>query len=92
MDAFVFNSRTTQGVVAGLVGTGRPGVVAHPGRDHRLAAATPAQITARAAEPGPLRVLFIGNLIPRKGLHTVLDALAQVPDGVRLTVAGNAGS
>ena len=44
----------------------------------------------RVAEPGPLRVLFIGNLIPRKGLHTVLDALAQAPSGARLTVAGDA--
>ena len=92
MDGFIFNSRTTQGVVSGLVGTGRLGVVAHPGHDHRPATATPAQIAARAAEPGPLRVLFIGNLIPRKGLHTVLDALAQAPDAARLTVAGNAGS
>ena len=26
--------------------------------------------------PGPLRIAFVGNLIPRKGLHVLLDALA----------------
>ncbi len=90
VDGFIFNSRTTQGVVTGLVGAGRASVVAHPGRDHRPVTVTAAQIAARAAEPGPLRVLFIGNLIPRKGLHTVVDALAQAPSGARLTVVGDA--
>ncbi len=48
------------------------------------------QVVQRAFAPGPLRVLFIGNLIPRKGLHTVLEALARLPaEACRLTVAGS---
>ncbi|MGQ9841671.1 MAG: glycosyltransferase family 4 protein [Anaerolineae bacterium] len=90
VDGFIFNSATTQGVVQGLVGAGRPGIVAHPGRNHRTITVSPAAVAARAAAAGPLRVLFIGNLIPRKGLHTVLDALARLPQAAcRLTVVGS---
>ncbi len=49
-----------------------------------------AQVIQRAFAAGPLRVIFVGNLIPRKGLHTVLDALAQLPaEACRLTVVGS---
>jgi glycosyltransferase involved in cell wall biosynthesis len=45
---------------------------------------------SRSAAPGPLQVIFVGNLIPRKELHTLLAALAQLPRGYwRLTVAGS---
>jgi glycosyltransferase involved in cell wall biosynthesis len=45
--------------------------------------------------PGPahpsavsdLNLLYVGRLVPRKGIDTVIDALAQVPQA-RLTVAG----
>ena len=37
------------------------------------------QINRRAAQPGPLHILFVGNLIPRKGLHTLLKALMDLP-------------
>jgi glycosyltransferase involved in cell wall biosynthesis len=47
-------------------------------------------ITARAREPGPLRVLFVGNVIPRKGLPVLIEAAALLPSGsIRLTVAGD---
>jgi glycosyltransferase involved in cell wall biosynthesis len=86
VDGFIFNSQTTQRAVESLVGGGRPRVVATPGGD-RLAA--PA-----ADEPerwdGPLRLLFAGNLIRRKGLHTLLAALAVLPVEWRLRVAGRA--
>jgi glycosyltransferase involved in cell wall biosynthesis len=32
-------------------------------------------ITLRSSQTGPLKLLFIGNLIPRKGLHTLIAAL-----------------
>jgi glycosyltransferase involved in cell wall biosynthesis len=45
---------------------------------------------ARANEPGALRFVFVGNLIPRKGLHTLLDALARLPSNMwQLAVVGN---
>lgn len=42
------------------------------------------------ASARPLRVLFVGNLVPRKGLLILLDALAMSGGGEwRLTVAGS---
>lgn len=80
VDGFIFNSRTTQATVEALTGSGRPSVVAFPAGDHRPTAVIPGEIDRRAHEPGPLRILFVGNLIPRKGLHTLLAALAQLPE------------
>jgi glycosyltransferase involved in cell wall biosynthesis len=89
MDGFICVSRTTQKDVEDLVGRERPLVVASPGRDGRPGAVTPAEIIARATAPGPFHLIFVGNLIPRKGLHTLLTALANLPrSDWRLTVAG----
>jgi glycosyltransferase involved in cell wall biosynthesis len=89
MDGFICPSRTTQKDVEDLVGRARPLVVAAPGRPGLPGAVTPAEITVRAVAPGPFQILFVGNLIPRKELHTLLTALANLPrDDWRLTVAG----
>ena len=85
VDGFVFNSRTTQRAVESLVG-GRPYVVATPGGDRFAAPAADERDRWR----GPLRLLFVGNLIPRKGLHTLLAALASVSVEWQLSVVGRA--
>ena len=79
VDGFVFNSQTTRQVVQSLVGTEQPNVVALPAGDRFEPALTPSQIEARAQQPGPLRLLFVGNLIERKGLHVLLEAVAGLP-------------
>jgi glycosyltransferase involved in cell wall biosynthesis len=90
LDGLVFNSQTTRVAVEQLVGPHCPGVVAYPGRDHLPPTLTPEQIEARTRESGPLRILFIGNLTPVKGLHTLLQALGRVPAGMWcLTVVGS---
>jgi glycosyltransferase involved in cell wall biosynthesis len=90
LDGLVCNSQTTRTAVETLVGLGRPGVVAYPGCDHLPSTLTPAQIEARTRQSGPLRILFIGNLTPVKGLHTLLQALAHLsPDQWCLTVVGS---
>lgn len=89
VDGFIFNSQTTQQVVTELVGS-RPSVVAAPGGDRFQAHLTKADITGRAQSPGPLRLLFVGNVIPRKGLHTLLTAVAHLPcDKWRLDIVGD---
>ncbi|HKY84389.1 MAG TPA: glycosyltransferase family 4 protein [Anaerolineales bacterium] len=93
LDAFVFNSRTTRQVVEGLLGAEHPTaprVVAVPGADRLPAAIDDQAIAARAKESGPIRILFVGNLIPRKGLTTLIEAVALLPPGTgHLTVAGD---
>lgn len=89
LDGFIFNSDTTRQVVGGLLRTGRPHVVAHPAGDRLDPQITDQEIRERSLQPGPLRLFFLGNLIPRKGLHILISALEQLPrDGWQLAVAG----
>ncbi|MBX3055442.1 MAG: glycosyltransferase family 4 protein [Anaerolineae bacterium] len=105
VDGFIFNSQTTRQDVGRLTGktsdfssnrrlpksdVWQPHVVAYPGGDRFQATITEAEIVQRTHEPGPLRVLFVGNLIPRKGLHTLIEALCQLlSDDWRLDVVGS---
>ncbi len=91
-DAFICNSRTTRIRVENLLPnpTAYPTMVAYPGGDHLKPDVSPHAIVARAQRPGPLRILFVGNLIPRKGLHTLLAALNYLPARYwRLDVVGD---
>ena len=90
LDGAIYNSPTTKYSVAALVQL--PGVVALPGRDHLNPRISDAQIVDRAHQPGALRMVFIGNLIPRKGLDTLLRALAHLPgEEWTLAVIGDMG-
>ncbi len=90
VDGFLCVSRTTAKDVKDVVGQDRPLAVASPGRDGLPGAVTREEIAARATAPGPLNLIFVGNLIPRKELHTLLAALAHLArDDWRLTVAGS---
>lgn len=89
VDGFICNSRTTEAVVGRHARTGTPAVVAVPGRDSVEIEIEPETIARRAEEPGPLRVLFVGSLTRRKGLHTLLAALERLrPETWTLTVVG----
>lgn len=93
VDAFIYNSHTTRRAVEALAGISPhevAHVVAYPGGD-RLALPAPILLAERAGQ-SPFRLLFVGNVIPRKGLHVLVDALARVGRGAgdwRLTVAGS---
>ncbi len=71
VDGFIFNSKTTKGVVNSLIGNGKPAVVAYPPTDRFGEVISEEEIKTRANQ-NPLRVLFLGNIIERKGLHTLL--------------------
>ncbi len=87
VDAAVYNSRTTESSVLRLLGgtsAGEPlpGVVAPPGVSP-LPCGPP-----EASTPAPrLRLLFVGNLIPRKGLLPLLRAIESMRPGERRSVA-----
>jgi glycosyltransferase involved in cell wall biosynthesis len=78
-DGFVYNSKSTRQVVENLIGGKKPGVVAYPAGDRLHSEISAGQIAARVRRDGPLQILFLGNVIPRKGLHILLDALTQIP-------------
>jgi glycosyltransferase involved in cell wall biosynthesis len=92
VDGFIFNSHATRRVVQALVGDAQAAVVASPAGDRFRSRLSEGDIRRRAHEAGPLRVLFLGNLVRRKGLMTLLEALAARPaPSAVLAVAGDGG-
>ena len=94
VDGFICTSETTQRAIGAVLD--RPelarSVVATPAGDRFDAHLTPDLIRQRAHEVGPLRLVFVGNVIRRTGLLVLLEALLQLPTGVcQLTVVGDVG-
>jgi glycosyltransferase involved in cell wall biosynthesis len=89
IDGFIYVNRHIEARVHAMLNANPPGVIANPAGDHLRAGLTSEQIVRRAHCPGPLNLIFVGNLTPLKGLHLVLEALHGVPlDSWRLTVIG----
>ena len=94
VDGFIFNSQTTRGVVNSILDKseleqGKPSIVAYPPTD-RFGEGLSAQEMVERAQSGPLRILFLGNVIPRKGLHVLLDALFRLhPSSFILDIVGS---
>jgi len=90
MDGFIHNSDATRLTVERNLVDPRPCVVAPPAGDRLGDPLPPSRIAARADEPGPLRVVFVGNVIPRKGLDLLITALGRLPHADwRLTAVGS---
>jgi len=87
-DAAVYVSAATRRAAERLAGE-RPATVARPAGDRFDPDITDDAIAARA-ERDLLEVVFVGSLVPRKGLHVLLDGLARVEGGWRLSVVGSA--
>lgn len=91
VDAFICSSNTTRAEVASLLGRDSvPGIVATPGGDRFAPAVSPGDIAARARTPGPLRIVYVGSVVPRKGLDVLLEGVARLPRRAwTLTVVGD---
>jgi len=64
-------------------------VIAPPAGDRFDPEIDPADIDERARN-GPLQIVFVGNIAPRKGLDTLVDGLAAAETDAELTVVGEA--
>jgi glycosyltransferase involved in cell wall biosynthesis len=91
VDGFIFNSQTTKGVVNELLINEKPSVVAYPPTDRFGDAISEAEIKSRAVNQ-PLQILFLGNVMERKGLHTLLKAISDQQSAVKLDVIGSLAS
>jgi glycosyltransferase involved in cell wall biosynthesis len=87
VDGFLFNSKTTQGVVNGLIRSSKPNLIAYPPTDRFGDAISEKEIRERA-NSNELRILFLGNVTYRKGLHTLLQAVKSLGSKVKVDVVG----
>jgi glycosyltransferase involved in cell wall biosynthesis len=89
VDGFIHNSRTTRRDVASLVNNNRPQVIAYPAGNRFGSPLSAEAIGRRARRHGPLELLFLGIVVPRKGLLPLLKALARIQRDIwRLSIAG----
>jgi len=93
VDGFIYNSQTTRTSVETLLEKPKSAVVAYPAADH-LPSPSRSWLHEKHsnfwADADPLRILFIGNVIARKNLHSLLAALALLPtERWQLTVVGS---
>ena len=90
LDGMIFNSGATRVAAESLMGKRADGVVATPGGDRLGPGIVNGWIEERGLRGGPLRVLFVANLLRAKGLLTLLEALSRLPPSEwELTVAGS---
>ena len=87
VDTAIYNSAATRRRAESL--SGPAGTVVPPGGDRFGATSSPEEIRERARS-GPLEVGFLGNVIERKGLDVVVEALSTLSTDWRLTVVGAA--
>ncbi|WP_434531813.1 glycosyltransferase family 4 protein [Haloarcula sp. NS06] len=83
----VCNSTTTRGVVTDLGVNPNNTVVAPPAGD-RFAPEIDRSTVEQRATTEPLRVVFVGNVTPRKGLDTLVDGVAKADADIELTIVG----
>jgi len=76
VDGFIFNSKTTKDVVYKLIGNDNPHILGYPPTDRFGEAISEKEIIERA-KSDEFRILFLGNVIYRKGLHTLLEAISN---------------
>lgn len=79
VDGFIYNSRASQEMVEEIIGPTPQSVIAYPAAD-RFANQTPRPLPQEISPLPPLRILFVGAVMPRKGLHVLFKALERIPE------------
>lgn len=85
---FIFNSQTTKRTVNSLLENSKPDVIAFPPTDRFGEAISEKEIIERSKSK-ELRILFLGNVMERKGLHVLRSAVSSQQSAVRLDVVGS---
>lgn len=88
VDGFIFNSMTTKKVVHSLLKNTKPSVIAYPPTDRFGKPILENEIIQRVQIP-EFNILFLGNVIHRKGLHTLLEGVKNLRSKVRVDVLGS---
>jgi glycosyltransferase involved in cell wall biosynthesis len=87
VDGVVCNSTDTRDLVTDLGVAAETTVVAPPAGDRFDPPDDAIDVTTPTAEE-PLRIVFVGNISPRKGLDTLIAAIDAVKSAVELTIVG----
>jgi glycosyltransferase involved in cell wall biosynthesis len=88
VDGFILNSWTTLRAVTDMLDHTKPSVIAYPPTDQFGTPLSDNEIRERANSE-PLKILFLGNVIYRKGLHTLLEAVKGLRSEVVVDVVGS---
>jgi len=88
VDGFIFNSETTSRVVHGIINQRKPSIVGYPPTDQFGEPISEGEIIQRAKSP-ELNILFLGNVIERKGLHVLLEAVRHLDSNVKVDIVGS---
>ncbi len=78
VDGLILNSRSTERTVTSLIGRQQPRIIAYPSGDRFGAPLSQEAINRRTQQSGSLELLFLGNVVPRKGLLPLIRALSLV--------------
>ncbi len=91
VDGFICTSRATLEEVSRL-SPSRPSIVAYPGGD-RFGGKAEREALREKSESTPFRILFLGNLISRKEVHTLISGLSLLGrSGWELLLAGSSAA
>lgn len=88
VDGFIFNSQTTKRTVNSLLENSKSDVIAYPPTDRFGDAISENEIIERSKSK-ELRILFLGNVMERKGLYTLLRAVNSEQLSVKIDVVGS---
>jgi glycosyltransferase involved in cell wall biosynthesis len=90
VDGALFTSRFTRDAARAFFRADAPLRVVSPAGDRLGCIPSARAVSERSRQAGPLKLLFVGNLSPVKGLDRLLECLSRLPPTVwHLAVAGS---